>query len=50
MMPGEKSEPSAAGAEFAGAEGAGSADGSADHNYMYASHPAHNGGGAGEGY
>ena len=50
MMPGEKSEPPAPGAEFVGAEAAGGADGSADPNYMYSTHAAHNGAGAGEGY
>lgn len=50
MMPGEKSEPGGTGSEYTGAEGSTAADGSADPNYMYGSHAAHNGAGAGEGY
>ncbi|POR36158.1 CCAAT-binding protein subunit HAP3 [Tolypocladium paradoxum] len=50
MMPGEKGEPGAGGGEYAGGEGSATADGSADPNYMYGSHAAHNGAGAGEGY
>ena len=51
MMAGEKSEPGAAGGEYAGAEGSAAPDSSnADPNYMYGSHAAHNGAGAGEGY
>ncbi|KAJ6446216.1 CCAAT-binding protein subunit HAP3 [Purpureocillium lavendulum] len=49
MMPGEKGEQSAAGAEYA-AEGAAGADGTADPNYMYGSHAAHNGAGAADNY
>lgn len=50
MMAGEKSEPGTAGGEYAGAEGSAAPDSNADPNYMYGSHTAHNGAGAGEGY
>ncbi|ODA77357.1 hypothetical protein RJ55_06985 [Drechmeria coniospora] len=50
MVAGEKVEAAPAAGEYAGAEAAGSADGGADPNYMYASHPAHNGAGAADGY
>lgn len=50
MMPGDKTEPGATGAEYAPAEGANAAEGGADPNYMYASHAGHNGAGAGENY
>ena len=49
MIPGEKGEPGAPGAEY-GAEGPNSVEGGADANYMYASQAGHNGAGAGEGY
>lgn len=49
MMPGEKAE-GAGSSEFATGEVTNSADAGADPNYMYSSHAAHNGGGAGEGY
>ncbi|KAF4505165.1 hypothetical protein G6O67_007141 [Ophiocordyceps sinensis] len=48
MMPGEKGEPSAAGDYEYAAEGSANADGSADPNYMYTSHTAHNGASAAE--
>lgn len=48
VMPGEKGEPASGGGDYA--EGSASADGSADPNYIYGSHTAHNGAGAGEGY
>lgn len=50
MIPGEKAEPGAAGAEYAAPEAANPAEGATDPNYMYASHAGHNGAGAGEGY
>ncbi|PHH87797.1 hypothetical protein CDD83_8397 [Cordyceps sp. RAO-2017] len=53
MMAGEKGEPAAAGGDYAAAaaaDGSTNADGSADPNYMYGSHAAHNGAAGGEGY
>ncbi|RCI15583.1 hypothetical protein L249_3600 [Ophiocordyceps polyrhachis-furcata BCC 54312] len=52
MIPGEKGEPASAGGEYAvpGGEASSGADGGADASYMYGSHAAHNGAGAGEGY
>ncbi|KAK5990436.1 Transcriptional activator HAP3 [Cladobotryum mycophilum] len=49
MLPADKGEPGAA-AEYAAPEGSNNAEGGVDSNYIYASHPAHNGAGAGEGY
>ena len=48
MMPGDKAEGGAGGAEYAGAEGS-NAEGHPDANYMYGQ-AGHNGAGAGEGY
>jgi len=50
MIPGEKAEPGAGGAEYAGGEGSNNVEGGADPNYMYGSQTGHNGGGAAEGY
>ncbi|RDA87344.1 hypothetical protein CP532_2659 [Ophiocordyceps camponoti-leonardi (nom. inval.)] len=52
MIPGEKGEPASAGGDYAvtGGEASSGADGGADASYMYGSHAAHNGAGAGEGY
>lgn len=50
MLPGEKGEAGSAGGEYAGGEGSNSAEGGADPNYIYGSHPGHNGAGTGEGY
>ncbi|KAH6606531.1 ccaat-binding subunit hap3 [Trichoderma cornu-damae] len=50
MMPGDKTEAGAAGAEYAPPEGANPAEGGAEPNYMYSSHAGHNGASAGDGY